>query len=340
MKIPKATQLPSGSWRVRVRANGQYISITRQTEKEAVAEAMALKAGIKESRNRAPKDMTLREAIDQYIDLREAALSPATIRGYTKIRDFRFPDVMDRTINKTTDAMYQRAINRQSMTHAPKTVKNAWAFVSTVLKTIANRNVTCSLPQVVSKERLWLEPEDIQIFTRAIIGHKHEIPMLLALHGLRASEIFDLEWNDIDTKKKTIRVFGSAVMDKNDERVHKNTNKNSSSRRMVPILIDQLAERVESDEKKNEYICSLSLSGLYRAINAVCRKVELPEVGIHGLRHSFASLCFHLGIPEEMTMQFGGWNDYTTMKKIYTHLAQKDKLSHTEALQGFFNLNR
>ena len=49
MKIPKARQLPSGAWFCRVRVDGQDISITRDTQKEAVAEAMAVKAGIKDA---------------------------------------------------------------------------------------------------------------------------------------------------------------------------------------------------------------------------------------------------------------------------------------------------
>ena len=42
MKAPKAKKLPSGSWFVRIRIDGKDIGITRQTEKEAVAEAMAV----------------------------------------------------------------------------------------------------------------------------------------------------------------------------------------------------------------------------------------------------------------------------------------------------------
>lgn len=340
MKIPKATQLPSGSWRVRVRVNEQYISITRQTEEEAVAEAMALKAGIKESRNKAPKDMTLREAIDQYIDLREAALSPSTIRGYVYIRDNRFPEVMYRTINKTTDAMYQRAVNRQSMTHAPKTVKNAWHFVASVLKTVADREVDCALPQIVHKEKEFLEPEHIPLFLDALEGKSIEIPALLALHGLRASEVLDITWKDIDLKKKVIHVRGSAVRDKDNNFVHKTTNKNTSSRRDVPILIDRLISAVSAADKSGEYVCVVKQTGLYNAINKVCRDADLPEVGTHGLRHSFASLCYHLNIPEQMTMALGGWSDPATMRKIYTHLANRDKLSHADALRDFFNSSK
>lgn len=337
MKVPKATQLPSGAWRVRVFVNGETVSITRPTEKEAIAEAMAIKAGLIEKAKRAPKDMTLREAIDEYIAMREPVLSVSTIRGYSYIRDFRFPAVMDRTINKTTDTMYQRAVNDAAKVLAPKTVKNSWMFVATVLKTIAGREVSCVLPQVIQDERPWLEPEDVSIFTKAIAGHPHEIPMLLALHGLRASEILDITWQDIDLRKKEIKVHGSAVRDKNNELIHKPTNKNSSSRRTVPILIDQLADSVESADHSTEYVSTIKATGLYNSINTVCRQNGLPEVGIHGLRHSFASICYHLNIPEQLTMALGGWSNPATMRKIYTHLASKDKLKHADTLRNFFN---
>lgn len=336
MKIPKARRLPSGSWRIRVYANGTYVSITRPSEKEAIAEAMALKAGLKEKVNRAQADLTLREAIDQYIELREVALSPSTIRGYTYIRDHRFPSVMDRTINRTTDAMYQKAVNEQTKTHSPKTVKNAWCFVASVLETIAGRTVECALPQVVREEHEFLDPDQIPIFLKELEGRKHEIPALLALHGLRASEILDITWDDIDLKKGIIHVRGSSVLDKTNTFVHKETNKNTSSRRDVPILIDRLAEIIKNADKSSQYVCSVKQTGLYDAVNKVCIDAGLPKVGTHGLRHSFASLCYHLGVPEQMTMAFGGWSDSATMRKIYTHLSNRDKLTHAAALREYF----
>ena len=80
MKVPTARQLPSGKWFCRVRVNGQDVPITRDTEKEAVAEAMAVKYGIKEAEKRSKKK-TLHQAIDDYVAARRNILSPATIRG-------------------------------------------------------------------------------------------------------------------------------------------------------------------------------------------------------------------------------------------------------------------
>lgn len=336
MKMPKAKQLPSGSWYVRVRVDGKDISITRQTEKEAIAEAMALKAGMKEEAKRAPAEMTLRDAIEQYIELRQAALSPSTIRGYRIIQENRFQSIMDRTINRTTDKMFQQAINADLQKYSAKTIRNSWGFISTVLKTIANRDVQCALPAVVIKDHEFLEPEQIPVFLDAIKGHAKEIPILLALHGLRASEVLDITWKDIDLKKKMIRVRGAAVLDAGNKLVHKETNKTSSSRRDVPILIPRLIDAVKEAEQTGGYICDFTPPALHHAITRICKANDLPLVGIHGLRHSFASLCYHLGLPEEMTMRLGGWNDSGTMRKIYTHLASKDIHKYTAALESFF----
>jgi hypothetical protein len=47
MKTPKARKLDSGSWFCRVMVDGKTFCITRDTEKAAIAEAMAIKAGMK-----------------------------------------------------------------------------------------------------------------------------------------------------------------------------------------------------------------------------------------------------------------------------------------------------
>ena len=59
-------------------------------------------------------------------------------------------------------------------------------------------------------------------------------------------------------------------------------------------------------------------------------------MGVHGLRHSFASLAYHLQIPEKIAMEIGGWSDDGTMRKIYTHLAQKDIADRAKDFSNFF----
>lgn len=334
MKIPKATQLPSGAWFCRVRIDGQDISITRDTEKEAIAEAMAVKAGIKEAAKK-PKKKTLTQAIDDYIDSRRNIISPATIRGYKNIQNNRFQSMMKKDISIVTQDQWQRAVNAEARIVNAKTLTNSWRFISSVIAESTGRVITIQLPQIVANERPWLTPEQVTTFVKAVKGTSIEIPALLALSSLRCSELLDLKWENIDLEKKVIHINGAAVYDEDGKLIHKRENKNSTSRRTVP-MIPPLQEALASATHRGEYVVTVTSNWIYKSINKVCEDNGLPKVGIHGLRHSFASLAFHLQMPEKVAMQIGGWSNDQTMRKIYTHLSQADVSKHAEAFTNFF----
>lgn len=334
MKIPKARQLPSGAWYCRVRIDGQDVSITKPTEKEAIAEAMAVKAGIKDAEKR-PKKKTLTHAIDDYIDARRNIISPATIRGYRIIQDNRFQNMMKRDIYSVTPAQWQQAVNLEARRVNAKTLTNSWRFLSSVIAEATGVKINVKLPQIVRNERPWLTPEQVTAFVSAVKGKRIEIPALLALSSLRCSEILDLTWDNIDFTSRTISVTGAAVEDEDGVLIHKRETKNTTSRRTVP-MIPPLYDALICAPQKKEYVVTITSRWMYKSINKVCEENGLPKVGIHGLRHSFASLAYHLNMPEKVAMQIGGWSNDQTMRKIYTHLDQADISKHANAFTSFF----
>lgn len=64
MKVPKAVKLPSGNWRLSIMIDGQRISITAATKKEAERQAAALKSGAIQAKDPEPEALTLTKAID------------------------------------------------------------------------------------------------------------------------------------------------------------------------------------------------------------------------------------------------------------------------------------
>lgn len=335
MKIPKAKKLPSGSWFVRVRIDGQDISITRPTEKEAIAEAMAVKAGIKEAAKR-PKKKSLTQAIDDYIEARRNVLSPSTIRGYKAIQRGRFQSMMHKDITDVSQDQWQRAVNAEANICSTKTLTNSWRFIASVIFDTTGKRFNIRLPQLVPADKKWLTPEQIPVFVEAIKGQSVEIPALLALSSLRCSELLNLRWEDVDLENGFLRVNGAAVIDENGKLVRKKETKNKTSRRTVP-LIPPLKEALKGAKHNGEYIVTMGYTGIYKGINRVCGRNNLPEVGIHGLRHSFASLAYHLGISEKVAMEIGGWANDQTMRKIYTHIAKSDMEKQSAAFVNYFS---
>ena len=130
MKIPKATKLPSGNWNINMMVDRQRISITAATRKEVERQAAAIKGGAK----LAPKNsLTVGEAIDKYIESKDAVLSPSTVAGYRRIRANALQDLMPRPVDSLTAQDVQRSINLMARDKSPKTVRNAHGLLSAAM---------------------------------------------------------------------------------------------------------------------------------------------------------------------------------------------------------------
>ena len=334
VKVPEAEKLPSGSYRCRVMVNGRKRSFTAPTKREAEQAAMEYKIGV-EAEEPAPRsEKTLTEMIDDYISfITGPSTSPSTLVNYDSYKKNHFEPLMGLAYDELTDNACQKVINAEAKKYAPKTVSNCWALITAALNHKGLRIPKVRLPQLVQDEKPFLQPEEIPVFLKAAEGDNLELQILLALHSLRRSEIFGMRWGNIDTKKKIIYVRGATVRGKQGLE-NKKANKNKTSRREIPIFIDRLCELVDQADKTEEFIYAGGENTLCNHINRVCRSAGLPEVGTHGLRHSFCSLCVHKKAPEKFIMKVGGWSDPKTMKKIYTHVAKSDYDDAVAALRS------
>ena len=332
-RYPKAVQLPSGSWRCQVMVNGKSLSVTADTPMDAISRAVELRDGKIE---KSPQDLTLGACIDEYIQLREAVLSPATVKAYRSYRKNRFQKYMNTFIQDLDKRTLQRMISEDAKQVGAKTVRNAWGLVTASLKEYGIDASNVNLPAVANDERPWLTAEEVLVFCHAVRGEKCEIPALLALCSLRRSEIAALDWKDIDLKREIIHVRRSVVIGE-EGLVEKKTNKTASSTRDVPILIPQLTKALKAVPDKTGRVVSGHPNSIYHQVNRICRREGLPEVGVHGLRHSFASLCWERQVPVLEAARLGGWSDINTMQKIYTHLSSGQITAAVSQLRSFFS---
>lgn len=334
INVPDAEKLPSGSWRCRVMIDGKRCSFTATTKTEAEKLAKDCKLGYTMPKKESEKN-TVAAAIDNYLSANEKSISPSTRRGYLTIKQNRFPELMNLHIDELTDAICQKAVNSESV--SPKTIKNSWALVSSAIKYATGKTYVVYLPKPVQNEHPFLQPEQIHIFINAIEGQPCEIPALLGLHSLRRSEIMGLKWENVDLKNGLIHIRGSSVYDSENNLVNKPDNKNPSSRRTVPIMIPRLKSLLTAATRTGEFVVTCNPNTIWSQVNRICAENSLPLIGTHGLRHSFCSLAYHLGVSEKVAMQIGGWADYQTMRKIYTHVAESDVSKSVSAITSFFD---
>lgn len=319
-------------WYVDLRREG--VTVIENTEAEAKAKAVAIRAGFVDVKKR-PSAVTLEKAIDNYIEVRSNVLSPSTLVGYKSVKKNRFKSVMQCPVADIKD--WQEVINAEAAICSPKTVKNAWGLIRPAIEAAGVDLPKVKLPQLVPKEPVFLTPEQISVFVTAVKGTPVEIPALLGLHSLRRSEIAALDWANIDLRKRIIKVSGAVVPGENWTLVEKPTNKNSASTRTVPIMIPELYDALKAVPDKSGKVVTCYISTIYDWVNKVCDENNLPRLGVHGLRHSFASLAYHVRMSEQAAMQIGGWSDYATMRKIYTHLSTQDINAAANSMSKFYD---
>ena len=325
--VPEPRKLKSGNYNIQLRLNDKSYSITEPTAEKCRNRAILVKSqllygiGVKTSET---GDLTLRTVCNNYCIRRKNVLSPSTLRAYESYTNNRLQDYMDIPVKNIND--WQRIINEEADKVSAKTIKNIVGLIGPALSEAGIEIGKITLPKAIKVERPFLDPDEAKIFVAAIKGNPYELQMLLALHGLRRSEILALTEDSITSKEILVR--GAKVLTEANKWVVKEENKTASSRRNVPIMIPRI--------KELDFDVSADPETVRKTINRICRENNLPEVGYHGLRHTYASLCYSLGISEAMCQKLGGWSDVGTMRKIYIHLADRDKNEAVSKLKSFF----
>ena len=337
--MPTARKLPSGSYRVRVfdykdeDGTKHYRSFTAPTKKEAERLAASFVSG----QHRKAVEMTVGQAMDEYISDRKQSLSPSTISSYMSYRQNYYKPIIKKDINRITQTDIQRCINAETRNLSPKTVRNIHGFLSAVMHTYRpDMPINTSLPQKVKPQLYVPTDDDIKALLKAVAGTYMELPVLLAAFGpMRRGEICALHAEDVDGN--VVHVHRNIIKTGRGGKetwVEKSPKSYEGDRYIeFPDFVQQTWEKTGVKTGRFVKVCPDTITKVFPQI---LKQNGIPQFRFHDLRHYSASIQHALGIPDGYIMQRGGWKSDTVLKQVYRHaLDDQTKVMNDKANQHF-----
>lgn len=328
-------KLPSGMYRCQVYdytdENGKrhYRSFTDPNKK--ICQLMAADFAANKKR-RSQGNLTVSEAIEEYVKVKEKVLSPATIRGYKVMQRNHFKYIDHIQIRSLTNEDVQRWVNSLTKRLSRKSVSNAYGLLVAVVGMFAPEiRFKVKLPQREQPDLYVPSDSDIKELLRMIAGTELEKAVLLAAFGpLRRGEICALTSDDI--KGNMITVRKSMVRDSENKWIIKEP-KTFSSYRTVHMP-DFVMEKIRDIKGP---IISVKPDTLTMQFERIFKDSNIPKFRFHDLRHYSASIMHAIGIPDQYIMQRGGWSTDGIMKAVYRNTIDEQTVRMNAKINQYFN---
>lgn len=177
--------------------------------------------------------------------------------------------------------------------------------------------------------------------------------VLILFTGLRLGEALGLRWEDIDFEKRNLKVERTLEYVKNRNAAQgeprycfvEGSTKTTSGERIIPLnqsafhalrelqKINSRFPRVFSNAKGNP----INPRNLNRAHDCILEQAGIPHIGIHALRHTFASQLFANKVDIKIVSRLLGHADVGITYNTYIHLLKEDLPSATDTLDNILN---
>ncbi|MCL5075121.1 MAG: site-specific integrase [Chloroflexi bacterium] len=336
-------QRKDGRWQASLQVGGIRKIVYGKTRSEAVQKLKALQETARKNQ-RLPNagKVTLSDYLTNWLKQAASHLRPSTKERYiydaakiaslgqiplAKLTPFKLAQFfaeLDKTSKRTSLGVYR-------MLHKALADAERWGLIA------SNPLAVVDVPKYRPREkRLW-EPEQIQMFLRAMLegkgGTYSSLFVFLLASGCRLGEALGLRWSDIDWHKDTIRIERQVVQV--DNKAIEDAPKTRSGVRTITLpafgleaLKMQKAKAASMRVFVSEVGTTPLRSNLRRSLVGVCKKLGLPVIMIHSLRHLHLSLLAMNGVPVKVAQARAGHSSPTVTMQVYTHvLGDGDKLA-------------
>lgn len=294
----------------------------------------------------AAKRQTVATCAETYIA--DRPIAPKTVAGYEWLLR---PDgpvapiLHQRVADITTDAINAWSANLARAGYSPSMQRRAVKLVKAILRTAQSDGL---LPHVRLDRiriptqsdtimRYWL-PQEARQFLAAVDGRPEAVAYVLMVGmGLRVGEVRGLLWRDLDLQRGMLHIRQQVTDVGGVPTI--TTPKSQKSRRTLPIPGEfkiRLAQHLEETKhergrvRPTDYVVATKSGEPYTreriayVLTQVARAAGLPEIHIHGMRHTYAAIMRHHGTDIATLSRLMGHSDLRTTQQYYGHLYDDD----------------
>ena len=242
--------------------------------------------------------------------------------GRIKLKDLRPQDLQSFYSAKIASGLSKRTVQLLHTTLRTALKQGVkWGVVA--------RNVTdlVQAPRPVKKAAPFYTKEQLNTFLGAVKNHRwYLIYLLLVYGGFREGEVLGIHYEDCDMVNKVINVRHTVITLKSGLVIGEPKTKTSKRAVTLPkIAYDELKKHLDQLDRNQGLIFTtgtgspISPRNLIRDFKKAISTVGLPDLNIHGLRHSHASLLLAAGVNPKMVQERLGHASIALTLSTYSH---------------------
>lgn len=287
-----------------------------------------------------------------FLYLKAKRMSPVNAKKVLSAVDPLLEDIGDISISDLDKSLIKSTIQKQSMEIcrprskkgkqvaplarvSPQTIKNRFGILKAVLNWAEEEGIVEHVPnfKLPSPQKAQIPPPTPEECTKIYNVSPPHIQRAIILglsFGMRigASELFKLTWNDVDLKRKELRVWSA---DKNQKIQWRDVPIKES---LLPIF-----EQWKEEDKENgvEHLLTFRgkplKSGFGKAWHRALEKAEINRrIRPYDLRHAFATESLAGGADIGSVAYLMGHQDKTMILKTYQHPLNRQKKEAVESV--------
>ncbi|HAQ1946336.1 TPA: site-specific integrase [Enterococcus faecium] len=342
-----------------------------RTQKEAKTALSRLELELQKTGMPTSTNTTFKEAAELWLESYKKTVKESSY-SRTKIifNKHIYPKFGNIKLSKINTAYCQKVVNDWSEKGTSKQYPLFINYMNKVFKYAINigltsDNPTLNLlipkPQIKTEKKLKLyTKEQLELFLNEVSQEQnpyfknrdYTLFRLLAFSGCRIGEILALTWDNINFKTNEMAIKKTVA--RSDKYYISETPKTKKSNRIIYLDEKTIKQLKFWKLEQRKYLFQLGFTkanylftndennftinqSVVERYNIYRERAGLPYIGLHGFRHTHASMLYEAGADHKEVQERMGHANIKTTMDTYTHITNSKKEETTQKLTNYIN---